>query len=203
VLREWRWPSQHVFDDYHAFGLYKNYWNLGQGLFRMIGAIRGVAIDPRRCNQGCRCRCIEEGYDDDASSRERGGGAEDAQGRGLSYGDPDKFASSPRREEPAGERQPRQVFRAAVSIEAARAYKPAQVVYHMVVQELDVPPQECCLVATHVCDTIGAQSAGMPGGILTRSGNAILPIASLPQPNPVAPICPRIARRWRNALDCD
>lgn len=80
----------------------------------MIGAIRGVAIDPQRCNQGCRCRRIEEGYDDDASSRGRGGGAEDVQGRGLSYGDPDKFASSPRREEPAGERQPRQVFRAAV-----------------------------------------------------------------------------------------
>jgi 2-haloacid dehalogenase len=65
-------------------------------------------------------------------------------------------------------------FELQFSIEAARAYKPAQVVYHMVVQELDVPPQECCLVAT-----IGAQSAGMPGGILTRPGNAILPIASL------------------------
>ena len=43
-------------------------------------------------------------------------------------------------------------FELQFSIEAARAYKPAQVVYHMVAQELDVPPQECCLVATHVWD---------------------------------------------------
>jgi 2-haloacid dehalogenase len=41
-------------------------------------------------------------------------------------------------------------FELQFSIEAARGYKPAQVVYHMVARELDVPPQECCLVATHV-----------------------------------------------------
>jgi len=80
-------------------------------------------------------------------------------------------------------------FELQFSIEAARAYKPAQVVYHMVAQELDVPPKNA------VWDTIGARSAGMAGGPLTRPGNAILPIASLPQPNLVAPDLPALARK--------
>jgi hypothetical protein len=116
----------------------------------MIGAIRGVAIDPQSCNQGCRCRRIEEGYDDDASSRGRGGGAEDAQGRGLSYGDPTNSPQVPGGKSPLENANLDKYFELQFSIEAARGYKPAQVVYHMVARELDVPPQECCLVATHV-----------------------------------------------------
>jgi 2-haloacid dehalogenase len=42
------------------------------------------------------------------------------------------------------------------------------------------------MVATHVWDTIGAQSAGMLAVLLTRQGNAPLLIDGLPQPNIVA-----------------
>jgi len=35
----------------------------------------------------------------------------------------------------------------------------------------------------------------MAGVLLTRPGNAILPIASLPQPNLVAPDLPTLARK--------
>jgi 2-haloacid dehalogenase len=56
----------------------------------------------------------------------------------------------------------------------------------MVAQNLDVAPSDCCMVAAHVWDTIGAQSAGMHAALLTRPGNEPLPIAGLPQPNIIA-----------------
>lgn len=93
-------------------------------------------------------------------------------------------------------------FERQFSIEAARAYKPAQVLYHMVAQELDVPPSACCMIATHVWDTIGAQSAGLAAGLLTRPGNAPLPIPGLPQPNVIAPDLPALSTQmiklWRS-----
>jgi 2-haloacid dehalogenase len=42
------------------------------------------------------------------------------------------------------------------------------------------------MVAAHVWDTIGAQSAGLAAALLTRPGNAPLPVPGLPLPNVVA-----------------
>jgi 2-haloacid dehalogenase len=42
------------------------------------------------------------------------------------------------------------------------------------------------MVAAHVWDTIGAQSVGFSGALITRPGNALLPIRGLPQPAVVA-----------------
>jgi 2-haloacid dehalogenase len=59
------------------------------------------------------------------------------------------------------------------------------------------------MVATHVWDTIGAQAAGLASGLLTRPGNALLPISGLPQPNVVGKDLPDLAQqmitmwRWR------
>jgi 2-haloacid dehalogenase len=39
------------------------------------------------------------------------------------------------------------------------------------------------MVAAHVWDTIGAQSAGFRGALVTRPGNAPLPSVTLPQPD--------------------
>ena len=72
----------------------------------------------------------------------------------------------------------------------------------MVAQELEVPPSACCMIATHVWDTIGAQSAGLAAGLLTRPGNAPLLVPGLPQPNVVAPDLPALAAKtiklWRS-----
>ena len=96
----------------------------------------------------------------------------------------------------------RHFFERQFTIETVRAYKPAQQVYHMVAQELDVPPSTCFMVAAHVWDTVGAQSAGYTAGLVTRPGNAPLPVASLPQPNLIAPDLPALARQliqvWRS-----
>ena len=42
------------------------------------------------------------------------------------------------------------------------------------------------MVAAHVWDTIGAQSAGFSAALITRPGNALLPLDGLPQPTLVA-----------------
>jgi 2-haloacid dehalogenase len=59
-------------------------------------------------------------------------------------------------------------------------------VYRYVCEKLAVPPADCMMVAAHVWDTIGAQSAGFSGALITRPGNALLPITHLPQPAIVA-----------------
>jgi 2-haloacid dehalogenase len=76
-------------------------------------------------------------------------------------------------------------FERQFNIQTARAYKPAPVVYHMVAQELGVEPVDCCMVASHVWDTLGGQSVGMASGLITRPGNALLPIPGLPQPHAI------------------
>jgi 2-haloacid dehalogenase len=77
-------------------------------------------------------------------------------------------------------------FEQTLSVEACRAFKPAPTVYRYVCEQLAVNPADCMMVAAHVWDTIGAQSAGFSGALITRPGNALLPIPDLPQPAIVA-----------------
>jgi len=86
-------------------------------------------------------------------------------------------------------------FERQFSVETVRAYKPAPFAYHLVTQELDVPPSFCCMVAAHVWDTVGAQSAGFSTALITRPGNAALPVGWLPQPDFVAPDLPALAAK--------
>jgi 2-haloacid dehalogenase len=77
-------------------------------------------------------------------------------------------------------------FEQMFSVEACRAFKPAPTAYRYACDELGVAPEECMMVAVHVWDIIGAQSAGLSGALITRPGNAPLPIPDLPQPTIVA-----------------
>jgi len=92
-------------------------------------------------------------------------------------------------------------FERQFSVDIGRTFKPAALTYHLVARELDVPPSRCLMVAAHVWDTIGAQSAGLSAGLLTRPGNAPLPVHGLPQPNIVASdlldFADRLIARWR------
>jgi 2-haloacid dehalogenase len=85
------------------------------------------------------------------------------------------------------------------NIEACRAYKPAAAVYHYVAQEESVPPSSCMMVAAHVWDTVGAQAAGYSSALITRPGNAPLPVPGLPQPNVVAPDLEALGRALSGA----
>lgn len=79
-----------------------------------------------------------------------------------------------------------QFFEREFSVDAVGAFKPASAVYRQVCQRLEVEPAACMMVAAHVWDTVGAQSAGFSGALITRPGNARLPGAGLPQPALVA-----------------
>jgi 2-haloacid dehalogenase len=74
------------------------------------------------------------------------------------------------------------VFERRFSVdETVRRHKPAPEAYHVVATELQLPPAGICLVACHVWDTIGAQSAGWQAGLILREGNAPLEVG--PQPD--------------------
>src|SRR5262249_12449222 len=78
------------------------------------------------------------------------------------------------------------VFERRLTVETVRAYKPSPRTYEMVTCELGVPPSACLMAAAHVWDTVGAQRAGFQAALITRPGNAPLPVVSLPQPDIVA-----------------
>jgi 2-haloacid dehalogenase len=68
-------------------------------------------------------------------------------------------------------------------------------VYQMVASMLDAPLRSLCMVAAHVWDTIGAQSAGYSAALLARSGNAPLRVEGLPQPDWIAANLPELAKQ--------
>jgi 2-haloacid dehalogenase len=78
-------------------------------------------------------------------------------------------------------------FEKSFSVDRVRRFKPAPEVYHMVADELDVSPSQICMVATHVWDTIGAQSIGCSGALIARPGNAPLRAEGVPQPQIIEP----------------
>jgi 2-haloacid dehalogenase len=86
-------------------------------------------------------------------------------------------------------------FERQFTVDARRMFKPAAEVYHYVADELAVQPKNCMMVAAHVWDTIGAQSAGFDGALITRPGNAPLVADGLPQPSVVASDLRELARQ--------
>ena len=196
VLREW---LGHLFlysMTLTLSGLYKDFFSLGQGVFEMVGAIHRVEVQP------ADVEALKEGILTMPAHADVKKGLKQLKGAGfrmvtLTNSPPNKGGKTPL--ENAGLAD---FFERQFSVEAARACKPAQVLYHMVAQELEVPPSACCMVAAHVWDTIGAQSAGMAAGLLTRPGNAPLLVPGLPQPNVVAPDLPALAAKmiklWRS-----
>ena len=65
--------------------------------------------------------------------------------------------------------------------ETVKRHKPAQEAYHSVNTALGLAPENSCLIASHVWDTIGAGAAGWETGLILRKGNAPLDVG--PQPD--------------------
>jgi 2-haloacid dehalogenase len=83
--------------------------------------------------------------------------------------------------------------------ETVKRHKPAQEAYHSVAAALNVSPDNICLIACHVWDTIGAQSAGWQAGLILREGNAPLPVG--PQPDYVGKDLDEIADQLIDRYD--
>jgi 2-haloacid dehalogenase len=161
-------------------GLYVDYFSLGQGLLQMVGLIKGVKVGTQDVEEIKTAMMTMPAHSDVVE------GLKHLKKLGYRMVTLTNSPPNPSGKSPLEQAGLAEYFERQFSIETARSYKPAQVVYHMVAQELDVRPSSCCMVAAHVWDTIGAQSAGFSAALITRPGNAPLPIPGLPQPNFVA-----------------
>ena len=65
--------------------------------------------------------------------------------------------------------------------ETVHRHKPAPEAYESVSHALGLEPDQICLIASHVWDTIGARAAGWQAALVLRAGNAPLDIG--PQPD--------------------
>jgi 2-haloacid dehalogenase len=196
VMREWLGHLFMYSMTITLSGLYKDFWALGGGLFQMVGAIHNVDIKPKDVEALKNAMKTMPAHPDCEEGLKL---LKDAGFRmvTLTNSPPTPDSQSPL--ENAGLDR---FFERQFNIETARSYKPNPAAYHIVTQELDVPGAACCMVATHVWDTIGGQSVGMAAGLVTRPGNAPLLVPGLPQPNAVAADLPTLARdmirMWRS-----
>lgn len=91
-------------------------------------------------------------------------------------------------------------FERAFSVDAVGRFKPDPATYQHVASELGEATSGLCLVACHIWDTIGAQSAGCFAAFVARQGNAELPAEGFPAPDVAAPdltdLADRIIQRW-------
>jgi 2-haloacid dehalogenase len=161
-------------------GHYADFFTLGQGVLRMLATIRGVQItqtDLDALKQAMLTMPAHPDVEDGLVALRDNGFRLVA----LTNSPPNPDGLSPL--EHAGLSH---FFERQLSVDASRAFKPAPVVYLDACEQLEVAPADCMMVAAHVWDTIGAQSVGFSGALITRPGNAALLVPGLPQPTVVA-----------------
>ena len=71
-------------------------------------------------------------------------------------------------------------FEKQFSVHGVKRFKPAAETYRSVELALGVEAGSLCLVAAHAWDTLGAQAAGWKAALVTRPGNAPLPLGDQP-----------------------
>ncbi|WP_424535496.1 haloacid dehalogenase type II [Sphaerisporangium viridialbum] len=195
VMREWLGHLIMYSMTITLSGLYEGFFTLGQGLLRMVGEIHGVRVTDADIEELRTGMLTMPAHPDVEPGLSR---LKDAGFRMVTL---TNSPSNPQGRSPLEHAGLAHFFERQFTIETTRAYKPAPQVYHLVAQGLRVPPSTCFMVAAHVWDTVGAQSAGYTAGLVARPGNAPLPVDSLPQPNLVASDLPGLAdqliRRWR------
>ncbi|WP_247384017.1 MULTISPECIES: haloacid dehalogenase type II [unclassified Bradyrhizobium] len=194
VMREWFGQLILYSDAITLSGPYTTFFTLGQGLLKMLGTIHNVSITEADIDE-LRTRMLTMPVHPDVPA-----GLKQLRDAGFrlvtcTNSPPDPQSSPLKHAGIDG------WFERSLSIDRVRRFKPAPQVYHMVAEELNVPPAAICMVAAHVWDTIGAQSTGCSGALIARPGNAPLPVHGLPQPQVVAPDLPGAAtqmiRLWR------
>lgn len=161
-------------------GHYVDFFTLGQGVFRMLATTRGLDITDNDVGALQHAMLTMPAHPDveDGLTALRDNGFRLVT---LTNSPPNPEGLSPLEHAGLGH-----LFERQLSVEACRAFKPAPAVYRYASEQLGVAPADCMMVAAHVWDTIGAQSVGFSGALITRPFNATLPISGLPQPTVVA-----------------
>lgn len=175
-------------------GPYTTFFSLGQGVLKMLGTIHRVSVQQSDVDE-LRTRMLTMPAHPDVLPGLKQLKEANFRLVTLTNSPPDPQTSPLKHAGIDG------WFERSFSIDRVRRFKPAPQVYHMVVEELDVPPSAICMIAAHVWDTIGAQSVGCSAALIARPGNAPLPVPGLPQPQAVAPDLPGVATQliklWR------
>jgi 2-haloacid dehalogenase len=189
VMREWFGQLVMYSMTTALSGCYVDFFTLGQGMLRMLGDIHGIAIsdaDVERIKQAMLTMPPHSDVADGLPALHHNGFRLVT----LTNSPPNPDGPSPLESAGLGG-----YFERQFSVDACRTYKPARHVYDYVCRELQVAPADCMMVAAHVWDTIGAQSAGFSGALITRPGNAPLPLDDLPQPALVVDDLRELARQ--------
>ena len=78
------------------------------------------------------------------------------------------------------------LFDQRFTVDAVQRFKPTPATYQLVQETMGSTPNATWLIAAHTWDTIGAQSFGWKGALVTRGMNAPLVLDGVPQPTLVA-----------------
>jgi len=189
VLREWFGQLVLYSMTTTSSGLYEDFFSLGRGVFEMLGAVHGVAVDEADV-EALRIGLLTMPTHPDVEE-----GLESLKQAGFRLVTLTNSPPNPSGKSPLEHAGLADYFERQFSVEAVRAFKPSPLPYRMVAEALGVEPADCCMAAAHVWDTIGAQCVGFSAALITRTGNAPLPVPGLPQPNFVAPDLKALAAR--------
>jgi 2-haloacid dehalogenase len=159
---------------------YVDFFELGQAVLEMVADVRGVDLtDDQRRELAAAMRTMPA-HPDAAPGLER----LRADGYRLVT-----LTNSPHRPNvpsPLDNAGLSRYFERQFTVDAAGVFKPALTLYRGVAADMGIPVSQCMMVAAHTWDTIGAQSAGMMGALITRPGNAPLVSPGIPQPAVIA-----------------
>jgi len=192
MLREWFGQLVQYSMTATLAGSYVDFFTLGQGVLHMLGDVYRVRItddDVHRLQAQMRTMPAHPDVVDGLTAlRDKGF-------RLATLTNSPHRSGTPTPLENAGLAG---FFEQQLSVEGCRAFKPAPAVYRYACDALGVAPTECTMVAAHVWDTIGAQSVGFGGALITRRGNAPLPVDGLPQPDIVVSDVRQLAEQLIN-----
>src|ERR1700731_1508867 len=174
-------------------GCYVDFFTLGQGLLKMLADIHHVDIT------GEDLRRVKEGMLTMPAHPDVEGGLTALRDNGFRLVTLTNSPPNPDGPSPLEHAGLSHLFERQLSVESCRAFKPAPAVYLHACEQLAVSPPDCMMVAAHVWDTIGAQSVGFSGALITRPGNAALPLPGLPQPTVVATDLRDLAAKLTNS----
>ena len=197
ALREWYGQLVMYSMTVTMSGHYVDFFTLGQGILRMLGEIHGKTIAGSDLERVRNAMLTMPAHPDVAEGlamlRDTGFRLVT-----LTNSPPNPDGPSPLENAGLGD-----FFERQFSVDGRRAFKPARDVYEYACRELNVAPADCLMVAAHVWDLIGAQHAGLAGALITRPGNAPLPLDGLPQPAFVVNDLPALARRLATGATAD
>jgi 2-haloacid dehalogenase len=174
-------------------GLYVDFFGLGQAILQMVAEIRGV--DPTEDDR----RELAEAMRTMPAHPDAAPGLERLMADGYRLATLTNSPHRPNAPSPLDNAGLSQYFEQQYTVDAAGVYKPSTHLYRRVASDMGIPVSECMMVAAHAWDTIGAQSAGMRGALITRPGNAPLISDGVPQPTLIAADITELAARMRTS----